>query len=557
MALLWHPEEEVPIVAGNLKGPSLMLRIFISYLAVLFIGSGFIVFNNLVLHGKAFSELLVFNIPFLMGSDVIFALLLQLVTYWRLAPVLRYFHRRDSYVRRADVFRRMLRFPMELFGGMMLLSVGFIVLFHISDILFHNGSNPTPENWASLAGSILSELTLSMILGLLLFTVTRKLLRPYFLLLDVEGLEDGRGTSVFSTVAVTFTVCFVISYSAAYRYMDSRMESSFSPAGFMLFAGVYSAFAIMIFTLTILDVRRELRLLIDGLHELGWVSRIGIGLQRSMAVITDDETGKLTMAFNWLQWRIERAYNDVERQAKLAYEVQQRLLPKHFPTVPGLEISAFCGQCHEVGGDFYDVISLGEKRLAIAIGDVSGKGMPAALLMTAVMTGLRMEAGKGGSAGDMLSRLNSHVFNMTKGNMYVTIGLALLELSLDDCAVLDYASAGHMAPYMQREGQLTEVPCSSLPLGIDPDEIYKGEARKLAEGDTWVLYTDGMIESADATGAMLGFEGWEQKLGSIHGGEPLPSTPEELAERFELTDEVQQQDDRTVVLIRWNGTIVV
>ncbi len=496
--------------------------------------------------------MLEFNVPFVLLSDLVFTLLLLAITYWRLYPVLRYFRVQPPHVAKSIVFDRLMRFPLELFWGMVLLSIVFIVLYHGSEIMMGSRALASIDNAARLLNSVLSELSLSLILAILLFSITRHLLRSYAVRLEIHSIVREKPYSAVSLIAMSAVVCFVITFSAASRVIvrSNPDELFLRLVTFLLIAGVYAAFAIGIVSLYMVELRKELRMLIDGLHALS--GGMKTTLHQKLTIISLDETGRLADAFNALQHWVERTYDEVDRQLKLAYKVQQRLLPTSFPVMEGVDIAASCQQCQEVGGDFYDVIPLGERYYCVAIGDVTGKGLPAALLVSAMMTGLRTEAAKGGTAGDIITRLNRHVFHMTQGKMFTTLGLALIDLS-SGTARLEYASAGHLDPYIFRNGQVMELQCSSLPLGISPDTVYQGILNTLAPGDIFILYTDGIIESRHASGGMLGFEWWEQELRQLSPYRGLEEQLLRLIKRPQHEEAEELGDDRTLVMVRWNG----
>lgn len=150
------------------------------------------------------------------------------------------------------------------------------------------------------------------------------------------------------------------------------------------------------------------------------------------------------------------------------------------------------------------------------------------------------------------NQLNRHVFHMTQGKMFTTLGLALIDLS-SGTARLEYASAGHLDPYIFRNGQVMELQCSSLPLGISPDTVYQGILNTLAPGDIFILYTDGIIESRHASGGMLGFEWWEQELRQLSPYRGLEEQLLRLIKRPQHEEAEELGDDRTLVMVRWNG----
>ncbi|KIL40828.1 hypothetical protein SD70_11415 [Gordoniibacillus kamchatkensis] len=294
--------------------------------------------------------------------------------------------------------------------------------------------------------------------------------------------------------------------------------------------------------------RRDLNVLTGSIGSLLQADRSR--MHETIPVTSRDELGQLTGAFNELQASVYREYDELDKRMRLAYNIQQKLLPQKEPAVEGLEVASMCRQCREVGGDFYDCLAFGSSRLAIAIGDVTGKGMPAALLMSAVMVLWRTEMLKGGSSEEVMTRVNRSLYETLQGELFVTMGLAVFDMKE---RTVDYASAGHMAPYLLREGELQALPVSSLPLGMDPDRQYRGTAYALQPGDAWVLYTDGIIEAWDEQDRMFGFERWEQLLRGLDGTVPLERQLRILTDRLPEMHADSSGDDRTVVCVRFHG----
>jgi serine phosphatase RsbU (regulator of sigma subunit) len=542
--------------AGN-PFAGLMPRLLAVYVAALFSGSLFIFMNNVVVSGRTLRQLWAFNIPFVLVGDVMIALALLAISYWRLKPVHGFFHDRRAEAEKEPVFRRLMRFPSELFGGMMLLALVFIVLFHASELVMGHRIIRSPTGWARLLINVVVELGLALLLATLLYSFTRRLCRAYAHKLHIVRVSVAKPQSAANTIAGTAIVCFLIVFVAIIRTIDSYTlgNNTFEWQPFITIAIVYTALATAIFVVSIVQLRQELRWLTGHLQSLSIADKDS--LHQTLPVLSLDETGMLVGSLNGLQQRMEAGYHDLERQIKLAYAVQSRILPRVLPQPDGVRLSVFCRQILEVGGDFYDVLELGENRYILAIGDVSGKGLPAALMMSAVMAGLRNEAGAGGGSAEMLARLNRHIFQMTGGKGYTTMALAVLELS-DGGAVLDYASAGHMDPYLIRGKRAAALEGSSLPLGIAPDTDYRAIRVELRKGDILAMYTDGMVEAQDADGQMAGFERWEEELGKLAPDKPLEEELQALLDRWSNggTREDQGiapaplQDDRTVLLIR-------
>jgi anti-sigma regulatory factor (Ser/Thr protein kinase) len=237
---------------------------------------------------------------------------------------------------------------------------------------------------------------------------------------------------------------------------------------------------------------------------------------------------------------------------KLAHAVQNRLLPLSPPPVGGAEIASVCRQSSDVGGDFHDWLALPGNRLCLAVGDVSGNGLPAALLMCAVMTGFRNEAAKGGSPGELLTRLNRHVHRMTRGESFVTMAVAMLETEGPAAGMITVASAGHLDPIHVKNRHAGEWAFSSLPLGITPDAVYRESARRLGKEDVLVFLTDGIVECRNDSGNLNGFDWillrWSQPL---QPDLPLASRIDAIMD--ELDGDYAPEDDRTLLALRWHG----
>lgn len=540
---------------SNREHLRLMGRLYLYYMLALAAGTAFIFLNNVILHGKPWSVQLLFHVPFLIVSDVVFAWLLLGISYLRLSSFLRFLRTGGREGSSMELFRRLTRFPVELSLGMLILAIMFMAAFHISEAVYEGEQ---PEVYA-LADSILSELSLTLVLSILLYSLVRFQLRPYIRLLRMEALGDFESRSLIFSILYTSAGCLSFTIASSIRYVVSREQSGvpFDWMGFSWFTGIYAVFGIGIFSFHLLDLRRQLRSLIQSIHSLYRGSKEGMHLP--VPLVSPDETGKLADAFNALQRKVSSTYEQVEQQMKLASGIQQELLPKRELHMQEVSVAAVCRQSREVGGDFYDCVQLGDNRLAVAIGDVSGKGLPAALLMSAVMMGLRTEAEVGGSAGDILTRLNRNVHAMTQGKLYVTIGLAIFERSAH-CVTVEYSSAGHLEPYLLRAGQAVEWPCSSLPMGMDPEVCYRSEVGEMDAGDALVLYTDGVVEAGASSGSMLGFDGWMQMLEQFAAdyGNGLKDAEQGLADLIgglpeavtgEDSEHEETKDDRTVVLI--------
>src|SRR5215203_5828446 len=194
----------------------------------------------------------------------------------------------------------------------------------------------------------------------------------------------------------------------------------------------------------------------------------------------------------------------VEQELEVARSIQQAPLPKEVPTLEGWQISPFYRPAREVGGDFYDFHFLSEGRVGLVVGDATGKGVPAALVMSTTLGMIQLAAGAldSSSPGEVLSRVNETLFARIPPNMFVTCFYAILD---PENASLSYANAGHDPPYLQRRGEAEELRARGMPLGLMPGMDYKEKEIVLDAGEVALFYTDGLVEAHNPKGEMFGF----------------------------------------------------
>ncbi len=198
----------------------------------------------------------------------------------------------------------------------------------------------------------------------------------------------------------------------------------------------------------------------------------------------------------------------VEGELSAAREIQMRLVPSTFPPIPGcppFDLYAMLDPAREIGGDFYDFWLIGGRRLAVVVGDVSGKGVPAALFMAMTRTYLRAFSRYIHTPAELVERLNREVSRHNPGCMFVTIFCGMIDLPTGR---VEYSNAGHNPPYRKVPGQPPKVLEMAVgpPVGFAPEFKYDTGTFTLEAGETLLLYTDGVTESMDPGGGMLGEE---------------------------------------------------
>jgi serine phosphatase RsbU (regulator of sigma subunit)/ketosteroid isomerase-like protein len=246
------------------------------------------------------------------------------------------------------------------------------------------------------------------------------------------------------------------------------------------------------------------------------------------------------------QERIER--ERVEQELKVARTIQQASLPEEMPQLEGWQISPLYQPAREVGGDFYDFFDLEDGRVGVAVGDATGKGMPAALAVSATSSMLRAVAQAFGSSspGEVLARVNETLLARIPSNMFVTCFYCILD---PESATLSYANAGHDLPYLWHDGEAEELRARGMPLGLMPGMHYEEKEIVLQKGDSALLYTDGLVEAHDPQREMFGFpklqalvakHGEEQALGDLL-----------VEELYSFVGEGwEQEDDITLLTLR-------
>jgi serine phosphatase RsbU (regulator of sigma subunit) len=233
---------------------------------------------------------------------------------------------------------------------------------------------------------------------------------------------------------------------------------------------------------------------------------------------------------------------------RVARSIQQATLPEGVPTLEGWQINPYYQPAREVGGDFYDFHLLPEGRLGLVVGDATGKGVPAALVMstTCGMLQLAAQGSDSSSPGEVLSRVNETLFARIPANMFVTCFYAILD---PKSARLRYANAGHDLPYLHRNGEAEELRARGMPLGLMPAMNYEEKEVVLDAGDSALFYSDGLVEAHDPEGEMFGFARLRELIGE-HGEES--SLEDLLLEELHsfVGEGWEQEDDITLLTLR-------
>jgi len=202
---------------------------------------------------------------------------------------------------------------------------------------------------------------------------------------------------------------------------------------------------------------------------------------------------------------IQQQRNDLLRDVELAAQVQRMFLPMGKPAIAGLEIAGMMQPSKGVGGDYYDYIPIDAHTIQVVIADVAGKGVPAALLMSATAAAMRLEANRDRNMLEQVERLNTEIGAMSDPERYVTLLVAEIDTYK---RIIHYVNCGHNPALLFRAktGTLTRMDSSCPPIGLSPDEICELASADLTAGDVMVFYTDGVTEAGNRFGEEFGIE---------------------------------------------------
>lgn len=293
-----------------------------------------------------------------------------------------------------------------------------------------------------------------------------------------------------------------------------------------------SVFAVVLIVLSLFAAYRLSRQLSRPIDELArGVREYGDGnLDFQFDHQTKDEFQELVEAVGDMAGSLKDARDELEQETlrrerlehelHIAAELQLALLPESPPSVEGAELLGWSRPAREVGGDFYDFVDLGSGRIAVAIGDATGKGLPAALLVTECWSILRTLMEESHSPGELLYRTNRALCRRTRITArFVTLFITVIDF---DRRRITYASAGHNPPLLLGQGgrSLCLRADDGFPLGIVPEGPYSEHSLELVPGDTLLLYSDGLPEAQNECGDMYGEHRIQQMIAK-YGERPL------------------------------------
>lgn len=342
------------------------------------------------------------------------------------------------------------------------------------------------------------------------------------------------------TISRTIADC-VVDEQQAVMTVDAQIDDRFGKAASVMAHNIHSAMCVPLWN----------NKKVTGL--------VYVDMQRSAQSFSKDDLEALTLVANVAAVKIdnirlfqqEQRMKEIERELRAAARIQRRLLPADPPAVPGYELCGYNRPCFDVGGDYFDYLLRDESTLAVAVGDVSGKGLGAALLMASIQASLHAHVSTAAPVEELVTQLNRAVHRNSAVEKFSTFFYAEIDIG---SGRLRFCNAGHNPPLLVRSsGEIEMLIGGGMVLGFNPDEIYTAFDTRLDAGDLLVAYSDGVTESVNLQLKQFG----EERL--IEAVRPCIGSPvEQVRERIdaavaEFVGQADPFDDYTLLLVRRNG----
>jgi len=367
--------------------------------------------------------------------------------------------------------------------------------------------------------------------------------------LRLESLEDGKPKP--SAILVYFHASALL----------ARVFSTLGQTAFVLelFLAAIAVLFLFVEIGTVIASIKLSRTLTRSVHDLhAGTKKVETGdFSHRIPVRAKDQLSELASSFNAMTERVEQLIVEVKEKEKLEAElevarlVQAQLFPKEVPVLASLELAGVCNPARVVSGDYYDFIPIASRGAAVIVGDISGKGISAALLMASVQASmhaqLAMDTDTEVSTATLVTRLNRQLYASTPAEKYATFYCAVYD---DRNSRLSYTNAGHLAPILIRNGEALRLESNGTVVGIFPEYPFEQATIDLQSGDLLAVFTDGITESEDARDEQFGDERLIELLKN-NSGKPL----DDIIQLVMVTvgkwaHDPSARDDITVLLAR-------
>jgi len=389
-------------------------------------------------------------------------------------------------------------------------------------------------------------------------------LQPPAFLIDpsvnvVSRLEDSVFVGRDGTVGKPRPVFAV--FSARPTRLNGRMFSTLGELRdfyLLLFGGFATVFILIwiaAFITGVVLTRQITKAIADLYHATQYVQ--SGDLTHRVRIERRDQLGVLAESFNLMTGSIsglieeQKKRQRLENEISIAREVQNQLFPQKLPVVPGVEMEAICKAARSVSGDYYDFIQLSPTHLAIAVADISGKGISAALLMASLQAALRSQMLAAGSecmsTAELVSRLNKHLVRNTGDDRFATFFIAVYDSAT---RTLRYTNAGHLPSFLISKDVALHLDKGGMVLGVDEDCCYEEGAVSVPNDSLLVGYSDGLVEPENVYGEEFGVKRLQQAAVYVQASSPRVVAEALMNAAEEWAGTPEQADDMTVVVAR-------
>jgi phosphoserine phosphatase RsbU/P len=375
----------------------------------------------------------------------------------------------------------------------------------------------------------------------------------------VSRLEDSVFVARDGTVGKPRPVFAV--FSARPTRLNGRMFSTLGELRdfyLLLFGGFATVFILIwiaAFITGVVLTRQITKAIADLYHATQYVQ--SGDLTHRVRIERRDQLGVLAESFNLMTGSIsglieeQKKRQRLENEISIAREVQNQLFPQKLPVVPGVEMEAICKAARSVSGDYYDFIQLSPTHLAIAVADISGKGISAALLMASLQAALRSQMLAAGSesmsTAELVSRLNKHLVRNTGDDRFATFFIAVYDSAT---RTLRYTNAGHLPSFLISRDAALHLDKGGMVLGVDEDCCYEEGAVSVPSDSLLVGYSDGLVEPENVYGEEFGVKRLQQAAVYVQASSPRVVAEALMNAAEEWAGTPEQADDMTVVVAR-------
>jgi sigma-B regulation protein RsbU (phosphoserine phosphatase) len=375
----------------------------------------------------------------------------------------------------------------------------------------------------------------------------------------VSRLEDAAYVGRDGTVGKPRPVFAV--FSARPSSLSGRMFSTLGELrdSYLILFAVLATFFLFIwvaaFVTGVVLTRQITKAVADLYHATQYVQ--SGDLTHRVRIERRDQLGVLAESFNLMTGSIsglieeQKKRQRLENEISIAREVQNQLFPQKLPVVPGVEMEAICKAARSVSGDYYDFIQLSPTHLAIAVADISGKGISAALLMASLQAALRSqmlaEGSESMSTAELVSRLNKHLVRNTGDDRFATFFIAVYDSAT---RTLRYTNAGHLPSFLISKDAALHLDMGGMVLGVADDVCYEEGLVMVPSDSLLVGYSDGLVEPENVYGEEFGIKRLQQAAVYVQGSPPRVVAEALMNAAEEWAGTPEQADDMTVIVAR-------